>query len=129
MIVVLPWPPSPLHPNNRVHWAVRARAAKAYRTECWARTLEALQTQAKPAGETLSVRLTFVPPTRRRHDADNMVAAMKSGLDGIADALGVDDSTFRLEAPEISGDVGGMVRVEVSAEFSGAARRPPATPG
>jgi hypothetical protein len=40
---------------------------------------------------------------------------MKAGLDGLADALGVDDSTFRLQAElVVVGPVGGFVRVEVT---------------
>lgn len=48
-------------------------------------------------------------------DWDNIVASLKSGLDGIADALGIDDSRFRL-AMDLSADpvTGGRVDVQVS---------------
>lgn len=41
-----------------------------------------------------SIAVTFRPPDKRRRDKDNMIASFKSGQDGIADALGVDDSTL-----------------------------------
>jgi crossover junction endodeoxyribonuclease RusA len=64
----------------------------------------------------LAVHLHFVPPDRRRRDLDNLIASMKAGLDGLADALGVDDSRWKLsaEAPAAGGEVGGFVRVEVT---------------
>lgn len=40
------------------------------------------------------------------------MAAMKAGLDGLADVLGVDDSRWRTSY-EMSPDIGGMVKVEV----------------
>lgn len=61
---------------------------------------------------SLAVTLRFVPPDRRARDIDNLVASMKSGLDGLADVLGVDDSRWALSA-ELAGEVGGFVRVEV----------------
>ena len=44
---------------------------------------------------------------------DNMLASIKSGLDGISDALQVNDKQFRLTL-EVSEDIGGMVKVEVT---------------
>jgi crossover junction endodeoxyribonuclease RusA len=49
-----------------------------------------------PQGEPLRVTLRIYSPDKRRRDWDNIVASIKSGLDGIADALGADDSRFRL---------------------------------
>lgn len=39
--------------------------------------------------------LDLCPPTRGRRDLDNAYAAMKPTLDGIAQALEIDDSLFR----------------------------------
>lgn len=38
--------------------------------------------------------IEFCPPDKRRRDDDNMLASFKSGRDGVADALGVDDNKF-----------------------------------
>jgi Holliday junction resolvase RusA-like endonuclease len=68
-------------------------------------------------GAPLSVMLRVYPPDKRRRDWDNIVASLKSGLDGIADALGIDDAHFRLSIdmlPEVV--TGGRVDVVVEAE-------------
>lgn len=108
MMIVLPWPPSILSPNARSHWAARAKYAKAYRRACWVLTLEA-KLPVMPDGRVY-LALEFVPPDRRHRDRDNMLAAMKSGLDGIADALGVNDSRFDLTI-RVADEIGGFVRV------------------
>ncbi|MDH4417677.1 MAG: endonuclease [Acidovorax sp.] len=108
--IVLPWPPTALSPNTRQHWSAFSRAKKAYRHACavTARQQGAGRTEAKK----LHVSLVFVPPTRRAYDLDNLLARMKSGLDGLADVLGVDDKHWSLTIAKAD-EVGGMVRVEV----------------
>lgn len=111
--VTLPWPPKLLHPNARVHWAPLAKAKGRYRFAC--------ATLAKQAGINLPadarplVSITFYPPDRRRRDADGMLSAIKSGLDGLADTMGCDDSRWRLQLA-VAPEIGGMVKVEVHAE-------------
>lgn len=107
---ILAWPPMALNPNARVHFMKLAAAKKSYREDCaWqahnqgARRIEA---------EKLKLRITFVPPDRRHRDLDNMLASIKSGLDGIADVLGVNDRNWTLEISRAD-HIGGMVRVEV----------------
>ena len=111
MTVTLPWPPRELSPNARGHWGAKARAAKKYRAACWALAKEAQL--VAPEGP-IHVWLDFIPPSRRHHDVDNCVASMKSGLDGLADALGVNDSRFVIH-PMLRDEVGGMVRVRLAA--------------
>jgi crossover junction endodeoxyribonuclease RusA len=43
----------------------------------------------------LHLTLTFLMPDKRHRDADNCLAAAKAGLDGMADALGVNDRHFQ----------------------------------
>jgi crossover junction endodeoxyribonuclease RusA len=38
--------------------------------------------------------ITFHPPDARRRDRDNMIASCKALMDGLSDALGVDDAYF-----------------------------------
>ena len=111
MILTIPWPPSALSPNQRLHWSKLARAKKAYRAECaW----QAIAQGAKPiTAERLHVSLVFYPPNRRAFDLDNMLARMKSGLDGLADAIGCDDSRWRLSIA-LADEIGGMVRVRIT---------------
>lgn len=92
--LLLPWPPSELWPNcaRRLHWAVRSKVAAAYRYDCgWhAKAHEGWQF---PDGE-IGLVLTFHPRTRRRFDLDGALSALKPGIDGMADAWGVDDARF-----------------------------------
>ena len=96
MIVLnLPWPPSALSPNRRQHWSKLAAAKKAYRKACHLAVLVTKPTDgAQHAWPWMAVELTFHPPDRRSYDRDNLVARCKAGLDGLADALGVDDKQF-----------------------------------
>lgn len=111
MNVTLPWPLKALSPNARPHWAELSKAKKAYRQACHLLALQAGAKQFAVAGP-LHVELTFYPPDRRQRDQDNMLAAMKSGLDGLADALGVDDRNFKTTF-QVADQIGGMVKVSI----------------
>jgi crossover junction endodeoxyribonuclease RusA len=90
--LTLPYPDRDLNPNSRIHWATKARVTKAARHEAgWAvrRLLK-----AKPDWQRASVSLTFCPPDERRRDLQNCIGSAKALIDGIADALGIDDSRF-----------------------------------
>ena len=111
----LPWPPKELSPNARHHYQAAARARKAYRARCGAIARQVGVGVLVAGCDRLEVHLAFFPPDRRPRDADNMLAAMKSGLDGLADALGVDDSRWSLSF-DVRGPVpGGQVLVTVGA--------------
>lgn len=64
----------------------------------------------------LVLSLVFCPPDLRRRDDDNLVAAFKSGRDGIADALGVDDSQFVTQFEIGPVAAGGSVQVTISSK-------------
>lgn len=110
MRILLPWPPTTLSPNARLHWAKLAKAKKAYREACaW----QAIQQGAQPMqADKLHLTLTFVPPTRRQYDLDNALARIKAGLDGLADVLKVDDKHWSLTIRKGEG-VGGFVEVAI----------------
>lgn len=113
----LPWPPKELSPNARTHWAARSKAAAAYRRACHLLTKQS--GLVAPDGRVLLV-LEFVPPDRRRRDDDNCLAAFKAGRDGLAEALGVDDSRFVTEFRLADEPVeGGAVRVQIMGEVCG----------
>lgn len=109
--ITLPWPSSALSPNTRAHWSKLAAAKKAYRAACaWTAKAQGAQPMA---AQRLHLTITFYPPNRRAHDLDNCLARLKSGLDGLADVLGVDDKHWTLTIAK-SDEVGGFVRVEVA---------------
>jgi crossover junction endodeoxyribonuclease RusA len=49
---------------------------------------------ASTKASVVSLTITFVQPDKRARDRDNLLAALKPSLDGIADALEVNDSQF-----------------------------------
>lgn len=123
--VVLPWPSRNLSPNARGHWAKKARAAEMYRYTCKLRTQEVINRERwdvqalrdlVAAGGDVHVFIDFYPPNRRARDDDNLIAAFKSGRDGLADALGIDDRHFRTHPFLRRDDVrpGGEVRVVIT---------------
>lgn len=117
--VLLPWPPCVLSPNARVHWAVKSKAAKAYRNACRLIALAAGLRSVEWEG-TIHLWITFLAPDRRARDDDNLIANFKNGRDGLADALGVDDKRF-ITHPLLSDEVvkGGAVRICLTAGVDG----------
>lgn len=68
-----------------------------------------------PVAERYVVNMTFYTKTARRPDKDNLVAMMKAGIDGIADALAVNDSCFDYGDIVFGGVFkGGAVIVEIA---------------
>lgn len=111
-VVTLPWPSKLLHPNARPHWAAKAKAVKAAREAAYWLTWNHIgRILNYPTGARVSV--TFNPPDRRRRDIDGMIASHKAAQDGIADAIGVDDSKFELSYRVGEPIKGGSVRVEI----------------
>ena len=113
VVITLPWPDKALSPNARCHWRAKAAAAKAYRKACWAITLRS-GFKVDWEGEA-HLWITFYPPDKRARDDDNLIASFKSGRDGVADALGIDDKRFR-SCPWVSDKVrkGGCVEVVIT---------------
>lgn len=117
MRIHLPWPPSELSPNKRNHWHKSAKAKAAYRERCRVETM--LQQPGKLPDGPLALHLEFVPPDRRRRDRDNLLASMKAGLDGLADALRIDDARFdsitiRVDASGVLSKARSRVRLTIA---------------
>jgi crossover junction endodeoxyribonuclease RusA len=108
-IIRLPWPSPVLSPNAREHWAVVSRAKANYRNTARILTLQA---KVKVSGP-VTLKFGFAAPTARRFDLDNAIARQKSAIDGIADALKVDDSGFQFAACKLPKDPDGRGYVEV----------------
>lgn len=111
-MITLAWPPKELHPNSRIHWAEKSKRTKAYRNAAgWA--TKASGDKVKGNG-SIHLHITFYPPNKRRMDLDGCLSAIKAGIDGIADGLGVDDSRFGITLAMGSVISGGEVRVIVT---------------
>lgn len=108
-LIRLPWPPAKLSPNNRTSHRYATDSRNAYKTAAFYAAKEA---GAKvPEGAHLAIQ--FYPPDKRKRDLDNMLASIKSGLDGIAMAAGVDDYGWSLSIQRGPKVEGGAVLVHV----------------
>jgi crossover junction endodeoxyribonuclease RusA len=101
LTITLPWPDAALAPNRSkgLHWAkTSGKKAKAFE-DAYFLTHQAV---SQHKGEwfpldgkgDIPVTLTFCAPDKRRRDSDNLLASLKSALDGVATALTIDDSRF-----------------------------------
>jgi len=95
--LVLPWPSRLLHPNARPHWGEKAGEVKQARQAALLVAVEAgwqFLRATLPEQGRLFVLIDGYPPNRRRRDRDGLQSSLKHALDGIADAMGVNDSRF-----------------------------------
>ncbi len=94
-VIEVPWPVEALRNNTRKHWSVKARAVKSARSATKALCLE------KPRIEPNPNAVIFVEywPQNYRMDVHNVSAALKAHVDGIADAMGIDDANFVVHFP------------------------------
>lgn len=96
MKIELDFPPPELFPNRSKgkHWTVTHAKKTAYReNSAWLTKYQ--MKDWKPTDGQIKVTITFVMPDKRLRDTDNCLAAAKAGLDGMADALGVNDRQFQ----------------------------------
>lgn len=90
--IELPWPPASLSGHNTGHWRSKSSIVAKHRE--WARLAAHSLASARVNGAgDIEIVVTFVPPNRRG-DRINFPNRMKPYFDGIADALGVNDSRF-----------------------------------
>lgn len=97
LTITLPWPDTSLMPNkkNGRHWGGTQVAKVRARQDGYFGAKKALGSSVFPATDRVAVKITFVSPDRRHRDIDNLLACIKPQLDGIAQALRVDDKLFR----------------------------------
>jgi len=114
--VTMPWPTKNLSPNARPHWATLSREKAQYRSS-WRMLSFAAGAMGYgkmwPMHERRNVHFEFYPPNRRPRDDANIMASIKSGVDGMADALGVDDRFFRTSY-ELKEQIGGYIKVTIT---------------
>lgn len=93
------WPPRALSPNARPHWRRKWKAGTTAKQEAYWATYQAAPKGFAAAADAFAVTIRAEPKVGRVRDRDNLVASCKPFLDGIAQALGVNDSAF--EAPSV----------------------------
>jgi crossover junction endodeoxyribonuclease RusA len=93
--IVLPFPPASLAGHNNGHWRNRDREVASYRAEAFHLTKAAKQVYRyqPPATGDIAIAFHFVP-SNDRGDRVNYPIRIKAQIDGIAEALGVNDKRF-----------------------------------
>lgn len=87
--ITVPVPAEALWPNKRPHWATKARAVKKSRCVAHLASMHAMQESGiyqKPKWTMAKAAITIYMRTAHKPDRDNVIAALKSTFDGIADA-------------------------------------------
>lgn len=94
-VIVMDFPPADLFPNRSKgrHWGSLYQVRSDYRERSAWQAKSQLKNW-KHLGGTIRLDLTFEMPDKRHRDADNCLAAAKGALDGLADALFVNDRLF-----------------------------------
>ena len=117
--ISLPWPVPILFPNGqkKANWYTIAAARRKARQDGANAALEA--GWRKSNHHSAEVSITFHPPDNRKRDLDNMLAAIKSALDGVSDTIGIDDSTWSLRIAKGEVVEHGMVQLEITPTSNG----------
>lgn len=98
MIIKLPFPAKELMPNqkNGKHWGATHAIKTSQRDTAFYLTMD--QTGGRDffkGSDNIPISLLYLMPDNRHRDCDNMLAASKAMLDGVAQALGIDDKRFK----------------------------------
>ena len=97
--IKLPWPESLLWSNTKAHWIKKSAAKTRSRHGAWIFALAA-GLQKNTLQPPIYLRFEFHPPDNRKRDLHNMPETQKAAIDGIQDALGIDDSRFVVRWPD-----------------------------
>ena len=96
MIVKLPFPDASLFPNRmRGSFRKTIDAKQTQRDAGFYAAIEAQKSLDSLGDGYIPLSLLFLVPDKRHRDTDNMLAAAKWLLDGVAKGLGVDDKQFK----------------------------------
>lgn len=113
MKIELPFPPSSLSGHAKGHWRAKSVLTRQWRDDAFKVARSALVV-ALPATGDIRLHIRFVPPNRRG-DRTNFANRVKPIIDGIADALRINDSRFVPSYEFAEPEKPGRVEIEVLA--------------
>jgi Holliday junction resolvase RusA-like endonuclease len=115
--VTFPYPDRRLSPNARLHYHALAKVKAMARQEAKILATVAIPLRVKKelaaSEDKIPIIVRIYPPDNRHRDADNAFASCKAMLDGVADALGVNDRRFRTTFSFMEPAKGGRVEIEI----------------
>lgn len=109
-MIILPFPPASLSGHNTGHWHAKSAVVAKHRLWAFHATLEA--NPSVPDEGDIPIRFRFVPPDRRG-DRTNFPNRLKPAIDGIAQALRVNDKRFLPSYEFADPEKPGRVEVEL----------------
>ena len=99
MIIKLPYPDSALMPNRRLgrHWGATNNEKTTALTSSYVLTKLAVNNNNPQIiqNKKIALSINYVQTDNRDRDLDNLLAASKAYLDGMAKGLGINDKFFR----------------------------------
>jgi crossover junction endodeoxyribonuclease RusA len=110
-LIVIRYPNKKLNPNQRLHWAAKLEAKNNQKTEAFYAAKKANLTFAIDVKKRLGLKIVFHRADARAFDIDNAFASLKAALDGISQALGINDSKFRPITLDVGNDRDGTVKI------------------
>jgi crossover junction endodeoxyribonuclease RusA len=114
MKITFPWYPRELSPNWVGHFHTKAKYKSFYKQVCKEQTIQIMdQIKLAKNQEYTEMYITFTPPDRRWRDSDNMLASIKSGLDGMCEALEINDKCFEHIHIHRLKEIGGFITVQL----------------
>ena len=111
--VKLPWYSKEVSPNTRVHWAVERRAKRQHKELANIYTRNA-KVKFDKDKDRVFLYITYCPPSRRRMDLDNCLVSCKAYIDGISEAIQIDDARFSIQMQMSDEIYDGSIRVVIS---------------
>ena len=89
--IILPWPAAGLSPNARMNRYDKAGIISDSKTEAMVEARNQGWELIRFPDGRIPMMLIFHFPDNRHRDADNCLASMKAALDGLCDALDIND--------------------------------------
>ena len=115
LTLTLPFPPASLSGHAKGGWKAHHAETQKQRQAAYVATLAAMRGVRPdfPEGD-IAILFRFFPPDRRS-DRTNMPGRLKGAIDGIADALQVNDRRFLPRYAFFPPEAPGRVEIEIGA--------------
>lgn len=112
--ITLPYPDPKLSPNrkNGHHWGT-TKQAKDTAKETGFYMAKIAYASVKVESVPMPLTITFTQSDKRKRDLDNLLAASKSAIDGIAQGMGIDDRLFEPITVKRGYDLNAYMTIEI----------------
>lgn len=85
--MIFDWPHKDLNPNSRKHYQAKAKLRAKQKSDAFFIT----KSYGESWPEQTGIDIVFHPPNKRHRDLDNLLASCKGMIDGMCEALGIND--------------------------------------